>query len=143
MAVATLVEKSSSANNASKRKIDDAGGADDGSGGAGDENIEPEAKKKKAAVQQEEEEEEPAATPYDVTIVVQCKEARSRQTLTLPSDSTIGFVKRDYIKARGHALSLELFDSLVFFHKGYPVTDGLVIGIIATPGETLELHVRF
>ena len=136
----------------------DKGERGDVGGTGGDENTKPAAKKKEVVqedeevqdedgdeeVQQEEvQEEEPATTPYDVSIVVQCKETRSRQKLTLPSDSTIGFVKRDYIKARGHALSLELFDSLVFFYNGYPVTDGLVIGVIATPGMTLELHIRF
>ena len=140
-----LAEKSSNANtvDADKGKRGDAGRSVDG-----DENAKPEAKKKKAVQKEDDEEEddddeEPASMPYDVKIVVQCKEAKSRQTLTLPSDSTIGFVKRDYIKARGHALSLELFDSLVFFYNGYPVTDGLVIGIISTPGVTLELHIRF
>ena len=141
-----LAEKSTNANtvDADKGKRSDAGRSVDG-----DVNGKPEAKKKKKKVVQEEEDdeeeedEEPAATPYDVRIVVQCKEAKSRQTLTLPSDSTIGFVKRDYIKARGHALSLELFDSLVFFYNGYPVTDGLVIGVISTPGVNLELHIRF
>ena len=142
-----LAEKSSNANSvdADKGKRGDAGC------GGGDENTEPEAKKKKVVQEEdddeeeeeEEKEEENPVTPYDVSIVVQCKEAKSRQTLTLPSDSTIGFVKRDYIKARGHALSLELFDSLVFFYNGYPVTDGLVIGVISTPGVNLELHVRF
>ena len=133
-----LAEKSSNANavDADKSKRGDAGD------GGGDENTKPEDKKKKV-VQEDEEEEEPVAMPYDVKVVVQCRETRSRQTLTLPSDSTIGFVKRDYIKARGHALSLELFDSLVFFYNGYPVTDGLVIGIISSPGVTLELHIRF
>ena len=136
----------------------DKGERGDVGGTGGDENTKPAAKKKEVVqedeevqdedgdeeVQQEEvQEEEPATTPYDVSIVVQCKETRSRQKLTLPSDSTIGFVKRDYIKARGHALSLELFDSLVFFYNGYPVTDGLVIGVIATPGMTLKLQIRF
>ena len=140
-----LAEKSTNANtvDADKGKRGDAGRSVDG-----DENGKPEAKKKKVVVEEEDDDEEeddedPAATPYDVRIVVQCKEAKSRQTLTLPSDSTIGLVKRDYIKARGHALSLELFDSLVFFYNGHPVTDGLVIGVISTPGVTLELHIRF